>query len=86
MNPKKFQLNLIYRLGADVITEDFSNSESLCCSDASHQVSAQSNLLFGRRCHLKNMKMAPVEASSISEQNYFRNSESLCGSETSHQV
>ena len=36
---------------------DFSNSESLCCSNPSHQVSAQSNLLFGRRCRLKNFKM-----------------------------
>ena len=32
----------------------FSNSESLChCDASSHQVSAQSDLWFGRRCHLK---------------------------------
>ena len=43
---------------------DFSNSESLCHCDASHQVSAQSDLRFGRRCQfgrrccLKNFKMA----------------------------
>ena len=38
----------------------FSNSETLCHSDASHQVSAQSNLLFWRRCCLKNFKMATM--------------------------
>ena len=39
---------------------NFSNSESLCCSDASHQVLAQSDLWFGRKCHLKNFKMAAM--------------------------
>ena len=39
---------------------DFSNSESLCRCNASHQVSTQSNLGFGRRCRLKNFKMANV--------------------------
>ena len=33
---------------------NFSNSKSLCCSDSSHQVSAQSDLWFGRKCPLKN--------------------------------
>ena len=37
---------------------DFSNSETLCRSDAFHQVLAQSN--FGRRCSLKNFKMATI--------------------------
>ena len=37
---------------------DLNYSESLCRSDASHQVLAQSNLWFGRRCCLKNFKMA----------------------------
>ena len=32
----------------DMAKDTFSNSESLCCSDTSHQVSAQSNLKFGR--------------------------------------
>ena len=41
---------------------DLSNSESLCHSYASHQVSAQSNLRFGRRCCLKNFKMAAMVA------------------------
>ena len=41
---------------------DFSNSESLCCSDASHQVSAQLDLWFGKRCHLKNFKIATMAA------------------------
>ena len=54
---------------------DLSNSESLCHCDASHQVSAQSDLGFGRRCRLKNFKMRP---SRISEQNDFSNSESPC--------
>ena len=36
--------------------KDFSNSESLCCSVASHKVLAQSALWFGRRCRLKNFK------------------------------
>ena len=38
-------------LGELIISDQnhFSKSESLCCSDASHQVWAQSRLLFGRR-------------------------------------
>ena len=40
--------------------KDLSNSESLCCSDASHEVLAQSNLGFWRRCHLKNFNMATL--------------------------
>ena len=40
----------------------FSNSESLCCSDASHQASAQSSLQFGRRCCVKIFKMADMAA------------------------
>ena len=73
MPPIKFQLNLTYGLGRDVIgrisrwalwwpswiselseLNDFSNYESLCHCDASHQVLAQFNLQFGKRCHLKN--------------------------------
>ena len=84
MLPIKFQLNLTYGLG-DVVWRisiwppwrpswilewnDFSNSESLCHCDASHQVSAQSDLRFGRRCHLKNFKAAMAA---------FSNSESPC--------
>ena len=41
----------------DMGTEYFSNFESLCHCDASHQVSAQWDLGFGTRCHLKNFKM-----------------------------
>ena len=37
---------------------NFNNSESLCRSYACHQVSDQSDLWFGRRCRLKNFKMA----------------------------
>ena len=36
---------------------DFSNSESLCHCDTSHQVLAQSDFRFRRRCHLKNFKI-----------------------------
>ena len=42
-----------------------SNSESLCHSDAFHQVSAQSDLWFRRRCRLKNSKCLPSSFSSI---------------------
>ena len=74
MPPIKLQLNLTYGLeemltedfqdghngGHRGISEwtDFSNSESLCRSNASHPVLAQSDLWFGRRCCLKNFKMA----------------------------
>ena len=44
----------------DIGTEWFSNSESLFHPDASHQVSAQSDLLFGKRCGLKNFKMVAI--------------------------
>ena len=43
---------------------DFGNSESLCRSDASHQVWVQSILCLGRRCHLKKFKMATVAPAS----------------------
>ena len=35
---------------------------NLCVTDASHQVSAQSDLGFGRRCRLKTFKMATPAA------------------------
>ena len=38
----------------------FSNSESPCHPDASHKVSAQPDLLFGRIYGLKNFKMAAI--------------------------
>ena len=78
MPPTKFGLNLTYHSGADVVwrfsgwppwrsfwtleRNDFSNSESLCCSDAYHQVSAQSDLMLGRRGFLKIFKMADMVA------------------------
>ena len=74
MPPIKFWLNWTSGLGRDLIwrisrrppwwpswiseQNDFSNSESLCHCDASHQVLAQSDLQVGRRCHLKNFKRA----------------------------
>ena len=89
--PIKFRLNLTYGLEGDVLwrisrwppwiseQSNFSKSESLCRSDTSHQVSAQSTMRFRRRCRLKNFKMA-----WISERNDFSNSESLCPSDASH--
>ena len=44
----------------DIGTERCSNSESPCHTDASHQVLPQPDLLFGRRCGLKNFKMAAI--------------------------
>ena len=102
MLPIKFRVNLTYGLGGDVVwkisrrspwrpswiseRDDFSNSKSLCHSDASHQVSAQSNLKFKTRCRLKNFKMAAWRPSWISERNHFSNSESLSHSAASHQA
>ena len=76
MSPIKFQLNRIYDLEGDAVwrisrwppwrlswiseRNDFSNSEYLCHYDASQQVLAQSDLRFGRRCYLKNFKMAAM--------------------------
>ena len=61
---------------------------NLCHCDASYQVSAQLDLQFGRRCHLKNFKMAAMEAilDIGTELNDFSNSESLCRCDASHQV
>ena len=102
MPPIKFRLNPIYGLGGDVVwrisrwspwqpswiieRSNFSNSESLCRSDASHQVLAQSDLWFGRRCRLKNFMMATLASSWISEWNDFSNSESPCCHNASHYV
>ena len=58
--------------------DNFSNSESPCCPNASHQVWAQSRLAFGSRCGLKIFKMAKWQPSWILEQNNFSNSESPC--------
>ena len=41
---------------------DFSYSKSLCCPESSIHISAQSNFQFGRRCPLKNFKMAALAA------------------------
>ena len=51
-------------IGPSLISEGnyFSNFESSCHCDASHQVSAQSDLWFWRRCCLKNFKVAAVAA------------------------
>ena len=75
MLPFKFWLNPTYGLGGDVVwrvsrwppwpswlsdRNGFSNSESLCRSDASHQVLAESEFWFGTRCHWKNFKKTAV--------------------------
>ena len=93
-----FRLNRTYGLGGDVVWRisrwwpswisegnDFSNSESLCLCDASHQVLTQSDLRFGRRCHLKTFNMTAMEAIlDIGMEQYY--SESLCHCDDSHQV
>ena len=78
MVPIKFRLNQTYGFVGDVVRRTsrwppwwpswtlewnyFSNSESLCHSDTSRQVSAKSDLKFGRRCCLKNFKLATMVA------------------------
>ena len=77
----KFQLNLTF-CSRDVFLRisrwppswiskrnKFSNSESPCRFDTSYQVSAQSDLPFGRRCHNKEFKDG--RAFLISERNEF---------------
>ena len=94
MLPIKFLLNPTYSFGGDVVWRisrwppwqpswisewnNLSNSESLCGSNASHKVSAQSDLWFWRRYRLKNFK--------ISEPNNFSNSVCVCHFDASHQV
>ena len=74
----KLWFNPTYGLGGDVVWEfqdgchsghfGYRNGtilailKSLCHCDASHQVLAQSDLRFGRRCLLKNFKMASMAA------------------------
>ena len=56
---------------------DFSYSEFLCCPDVTNHISAQSNFQFGRRCPLKNFKMAALGCHfGYGLRKYFRNSES----------
>ena len=71
----------------DIEQNNFSNFESLYHCDASHQVSAQWDLGFGRRRRLKNFKKAPPRRPSwISERTNFSNFESLCHCDAFHQV
>ena len=97
MLPIKFWLNPTKGLGDAIwrisrwpswISEpnNFSNSESLCRSDAFHEFSAQSDLWLRRICRLKNFKMAATLPSLISERNDFSNSESLCHGDASYQL
>ena len=100
MPPTKFGFNPTYRFEADVVwsfsrlpswgpsliseQNDFSNYEYQCCSDASHQVSALSDLQFGRRWNFS--RLLTWLPSWILEWNDFSNSKSPCGTNTSHQV
>ena len=63
---------------------NFSNFEFLCHYDASHQVSAQSDLGFRRSCRFEEFQDG--RPSWIPEQNDFSNFESLCHCDASHQV
>ena len=76
MLPIKFWLNQTYSFGGEVVCRmsrwwpswiseqnNFRNSDSLCHSNASHQILAQSDLWFGRRSHLKNFKRPPWQPS-----------------------
>ena len=100
MPPTKFRLNLI-RVREQIwfqdfqdghqwpswIAEqnDFGNSESLCRANGNHQVSAQSDLRFGRRCPLKNFKMAAIgyqNGTILAILNLY----AACCSDPSHQV
>ena len=81
MLPIKFQLNPTFGLGGDVVwrisrwppwqpswiseRNNLINPESLCRSDASHKVSAQSDLWFWRRYRLKHFKMAAVSVLNL---------------------
>ena len=57
---------------------------NLCHCHASHQVLAQSNLWFGRRCRLKISSWPPWRPSWISKRNDFKNSEYLCRCDAFH--
>ena len=57
---KNFKMAAVVTAILDIGTEQFYNSESLFHYDASHQVLTQSDLRFGRRCRLKNFKMAAM--------------------------
>ena len=62
MSFEEFQNAPLWQLSWKSEQNDFCNSESLCHCDASHQVSAHSNLRFGSRRCFKNFKMATVAA------------------------
>ena len=64
---------------------NFSNSESLRHCNASHQDLAQSSLQFGRRCHLKNFKMA-IQVAISAIRTILAILNSLCPSNASHQI
>ena len=102
MPPIKFQINRTYGLGGDAVWRisrwppwqpswisewnDFSNFECLCHCDASHQVSAQSDLGLGGDVVWRISRWPTWRPSWISEQNNFSNFESLCHCDASHQV
>ena len=64
---------------------NFSNSGSLCHCDVSHQVLAQSNLRFGRRCRLKNFKMAAMDIETEQSQHFWISMSLRCSHKVSAQ-
>ena len=101
MPPIKFQLNLRYCLGWDVVSRIsrwppwrpliYQNGKilailNLCLHNTSHQVLAQSDLPLGSRCHLKIFKMVAIAAILDIGTKLLGNSESLCHCDASHQV
>ena len=66
--------------------KDFTNSESVYCSEASHQVSDPSKLRLSRSCRLKNLKMATVAAILDIGTERFKQFEYPCLPCASHQV
>ena len=103
MPPTKFRLNPTHHLGADVVWRfsrwspwrptwilegnDFSHSESLCCSDASHQVSAHQVSEYSLGDIVWRFSRWPTwQPSWILEWNDFNNSKPPCGPNAIHQV
>ena len=73
-----------FKMAALAEQNDFNNFEYLCHCDASHQVSAQSDLGFGKRCRLKYFKMATVAAILDIGMERLKQFESLCHSDAFH--
>ena len=92
MLPIKFRLNPTFSLGGDAITwimewNNFSNSESLCHPNTSHQVLDSIQLTIWEKMLFEQFQDGqPWWPPWISVRNGFSNSESLSWSDDSHQV